>query len=665
MSNWHIEGFDVAKRNCETLIVGAGAAAMNCAVHLAEFNRQNGMADFSGGIKIITGGIPLGTSRMSGSDKQTYYKLGTAAETADSAVSMAKSLTAAGCCHEDLAMIESISSLREFFHLVRSGVPFPHDSMGSFVGYKTDHDPFERATSAGPKTSKFMCECLQREAQELGIEMVDNQEVVHLFSTAGSLSGILTVDKKLSAAGKLEKAFSLWQAKNYVLATGGPGELYKTSVYPASQPSIHGLCLMAGMKVDNITESQFGLASTKFRWNVSGTYMQAVPRIFSTDAAGGDERDFLNDAFDSTSLMATDIFLKGYQWPFDPQRIDSKKSSLVDMLVFRENQRGRRVFMDFRNNPKPIDEPFTVEKLLPEARDYLTLAGATQATPIERLAHMNTPAIEIYAEHNIDIRTEPLEISVCHQHCNGGIAVDKWWRAEGMSNVFVIGELAGTHGVKRPGGSALNAGQAGGLRAAEFIANKTYGTAVNAPAEPDIKKILSIYANRTGGIDPAAMLENLKEIMTAAAGHIRSKSLADDAKNKIAGMLEDMGSCGFALEKSADVITAVRVRHLVVTAMAIVESIRSLLAAGAGSRGSHLVLDPAGEILDELLVDENGRPIRAIPENLELRDRVIQASYNASAGMTTSMVPVRKVSLTKDAFETAWAKYNQKAIYSL
>ena len=60
----------------------------------------------------------------------------------------------------------------------------------------------------------------------------------------------------------------------------------------------------------NLTESQYGLASTKFRWNVSGTYMQVVPRIYSTDAAGGDEREFLTDYFPDMPSMATNIFLK-------------------------------------------------------------------------------------------------------------------------------------------------------------------------------------------------------------------------------------------------------------------------------------------------------------------------------------------------------------------
>ena len=46
-------------------------------------------------------------------------------------------------------------------HLVELGVPFPSNEYGEFVGYKTDHDPASRATSAGPLTSKFMTEKLQ------------------------------------------------------------------------------------------------------------------------------------------------------------------------------------------------------------------------------------------------------------------------------------------------------------------------------------------------------------------------------------------------------------------------------------------------------------------------------------------------------------------------
>ncbi|GAJ11184.1 unnamed protein product, partial [marine sediment metagenome] len=104
---------------------------------------------------------------------------------------------------------------------------------------------------------------------------------------------------------------------------------------------------------------------------------------------------------------------------------------------------------------------------------YLKKTGAFQDTPIKRLFAMNPLAIEIYKENGIDLYSEPLEIAVCAQHNNGGFAVNKWWQSN-IPRTFVIGEMAGTHGVKRPGGSALNTGQVGGLRAAEYIVN-VYG----------------------------------------------------------------------------------------------------------------------------------------------------------------------------------------------
>ncbi|MFZ2148767.1 MAG: FAD-binding protein, partial [Sedimentisphaerales bacterium] len=432
----------ISVHHYNTVIVGAGAAGMNCAVHLCQFMEQKGVANPKDRIAVVTAGLSLGASRMSGSDKQTYYKIGTSPDVPDSAEEFAKSLTAAGCCHGDSALIESIGSLREFYHLVQAGVPFPTDSSGTFIGYKTDHDPYERATSAGPKTSRFMSECLQKQLERYGVRIFDAQEVAHLL-TIGSveskrIAGVVTVDKK--SADQTNHSINVFFGANIVLAAGGPGEMFKTTVYPKGQFGIHGLAFKAGLIGANLTESQFGLASIKFRWNVSGTYMQAIPRIFSTDApafacesksGGKDKKEFLTDFFPSMSKMATDIFLKGYQWPFDPQRIENLQSSLVDILVFNETQKGRRVFMDFLRNPinSGSMEEFNIDDLEPEAKEYLQKAGALQKTPIERLAHMNTPAIEIYKENGIDLYSEPLEIAVCAQHNNGGFAVNKWWES--------------------------------------------------------------------------------------------------------------------------------------------------------------------------------------------------------------------------------------------
>ena len=50
-----------------TIIVGTGAAGLNAAVTLHKLGQKN--------IALITEGRYMGTSRNTGSDKQTYYKM--------------------------------------------------------------------------------------------------------------------------------------------------------------------------------------------------------------------------------------------------------------------------------------------------------------------------------------------------------------------------------------------------------------------------------------------------------------------------------------------------------------------------------------------------------------------------------------------------------------
>jgi succinate dehydrogenase/fumarate reductase flavoprotein subunit len=660
-----------------TIIVGAGAAGMNCAVHLYEFMEQKGIERPQDRIAVVTAGLPLGASRMSGSDKQTYYKMGTSPDVADSAQEFARSLTAAGCCHGDLALAEAIGSLREFYHLVQAGVPFPHDPMGSYIGYKTDHDPYERATSAGPKTSKFMSECLQKQVKRYGIRIFDHQEMAELV-TAGTgsdkrIAAVAAVDRKSIKDGSY--ALNLFMAGNFVLAAGGPGEMYETTVYPRGQVGIHGLAFRAGLAAENLTESQFGLASIKFRWNVSGTYMQVVPRIFSTDANGNDPREFLTPFFSSMSKMATDIFLKGYQWPFDPQRIAGHQSSLVDVLVFSETQKGRRVFMDFLKNPigSPAMKKFDLYDLEPEALGYLKATGALQATPIERLFHMNPPAIDIYTENNIDLYKEPLEIAVCAQHNNGGIAIDRWWQTS-IPRTFCIGEMAGSHGVKRPGGSALNAGQAGGLRAAEYIVNTCGGEVVGKKAFSNIKaslaqlvKRLDSYAAAKGDYTPAVVISEIRSRMTRSGGHIREMVDASRALCEAVTLYNGLSSRGFKLKSGKDLPLAIQAEHMALASVGYLKAVVELLRQGSGSRGSHLVLSPDGVEVHKDVIDKVTRkPLRYKPENQELRKSILRVEFDAAATdlFSTKVVPVRTEPKDRKAFEPAWKDFREGNLFA-
>ena len=302
----------VVFRRYHTIVVGSGAAGLNAALRLHEMGQTD--------IAIITEGMRMGTSRNTGSDKQTYYKLSLGGEVQDSVRQMAATLFEGGCVDGDIALAEAANSIRSFFHLVELGVPFPINESGEYIGYKTDHDPINRGTSAGPYTSKYMTEALEKRVTEAKIPVWDRHLAVRLLTRRENgetaAAGVIALD--LSAPEDAQLV--VFAAANVVWATGGEAGMYQASVYPYAHSGATGLLFEAGAKGKNLTESQYGVASTKFRWNLSGSFQQCLPRYVSVDARGEDEREFLLDAFSTPQNMLNAIFLKGYQWPFDPRK---------------------------------------------------------------------------------------------------------------------------------------------------------------------------------------------------------------------------------------------------------------------------------------------------------------------------------------------------------
>jgi len=357
----------------------------------------------------------------------------------------------------DIALCEAANSARCFYRLVQMGVPFPHNAFGEYAGYQTDHDTRSRATSAGPLTSKFMTEALERGAAERHVPILDQTLVFELLTDEDGVRGLLALDMRGKSLVQINCA-------HVILCTGGAAHVYHDSVYPESQHGMTGMAVAAGAAAANLHCWQYGLASVGFRWNVSGSYQQTLPRFVSADDLGV-ERDFLLEALSPRDAVNL-CFLKGYQWPFDNKKVPG--SSEIDLLVKKQTDLGRRVYMDYRQNPAQYNESL----LSDEAKAYLQNCGALLDTPIERLRAMNPAAIELYRAHGIDLERDRLEIKVCAQHHNGGIMVDTDWRST-VKGLYVAGEAAGTFGRARPGGSALNSTQVGSLRAAGHIARSS------------------------------------------------------------------------------------------------------------------------------------------------------------------------------------------------
>ncbi len=640
----------VATTRLHTIVLGSGAAGLNAAVELW----KRGVKD----IAILTEGLKMGTSINTGSDKQTYYKLAMCGSEADSPKSMAESYFAGGSMHGDLALVEATLSAQAFLNLVGLGVPFPHDEYGQIVGYKTDHDPRQRATSIGPYTSREMCRALIREVRALGIPLLEKRYAVELLTTGKGrkkrAAGIVAVDSKCKP--------EVYLADNVVFAVGGPGGLYKTSVYPNVHTGAIGLALKAGAKAQSLPESQYGMASTKFRWNVSGTYMQVVPRFISTDAKGKDEQEFLLPYFKNAGEMNSQVFLKGYQWPFDSRK-SIGGSSIVDILVYIETVlKGRRVYMDFTRNASG----YKLSGLSEEARDYLKKSGAKQKLPIGRLRHMNPGAIQLYANNRIDISKDPLEIAVCAQHNNGGLASNAWWESPNLKHLFPVGEVNGSHGVYRPGGSALNAGQVGSMRAAEYIANKysedtlsdkdARRTAVKSVKE--IGKWMKKSAKAKVGW--REIREELQERMSEAGAHIRSSTVIEEAVDEAWAqyvVLEKQACLGD--DNARGMIEALRNRQLCYAHAVYLESIRFAIESGVGSRGSAVVLDRKGKRIHSKLSGDWKIQL----ERSSFRDKVQETSVSDTGRIKHAWVKRRAMPDSDLWFETVWARFRKGEIY--
>ena len=639
------------------IIIGSGAAGFQAALRLY----QNGERDLA----IITENIKSGTSRNTGSDKQTYYKLTLSGNDADSVRNMAEDLFAGQCVDGDQALCEAALSARCFFALTELGVPYPCTEHGEFMGYKTDHDRGRRATSAGPYTSKLMTEALERSVKEKQILILDQMQAIQILTYMNQVKGILCLDKNIHS----EPAYKIIWCKNVILATGGPAGMYHDSVYPVSQTGSTGMAFEAGASGKNLTEWQFGMASLNPRWNVSGTYMQVLPSFISTDQDGNDEKEFLLDYFNELPDLLSMVFLKGYQWPFDVNKIFGG-SSVIDLLVYQETVlKKRRVFLDYRVNPGNLekDRDLPYASMIPEAKEYLSQAGACFGTPIERLKHMNEPAILFYQDHHVDLFKERLEIAVCAQHNNGGLSTNHLWETN-LSGLYAIGEVCASHGVTRPGGTALNAGQVGAVRAAEgiFLKKRTHMKEASPSTESGIKERLRIQAldrirlseHAEGNCPLSELWINASKRMSAAAGMIRNQVQMETALKET----ED-DICQFMQKAKSPSVSQLslfyKLYDMLLSQKMYLFAMLDYAKAGGGSRGSALYTDSTGELPGFPGCQTFGELYRCRLDQ-KMHGQEVQEVTLKEGTPSASRRPVRPLPDVDYFFENQWRIYRER-----
>lgn len=621
LEHLNVGDYDIPVFQCDALVIGSGAAGLRAAV---EMKRRD--VD----IMVISQSAWGGTSACSGSDKQTLHTANTK-DQGDDFQAMAASIRAGGAMDEDTAYIEAVGSVRAMASLQYLGLPLPQDTLGGTLRYQTDHDEVGRATSCGPRTSRLMVKVLAEEAIRLNIPFHNHTTAAKIL-TAGQgdqaeVVGVLTIRPKTSTETN-PYGLALFQCAALVVAAGGPGELYRDSVFPNGCFGTLGLALETGLELVNITESQFGIGTRRegFPWNLSGTYVQVIPHIYSVDT-NGTEHHFLADYYRTTQEMASNIFRKGYQWPFHASRMLDFQSSLVDLAIFNEGRKGRRVYMDFNRNllPVPGDQAFSLDRLDDDVRTYLKNAGASHELPIDRLRYMNPLAIELYKRYKVDITADPLEFAVNNQHMNGGIAVDTWGRTN-VTGIYAVGEAAGTHGATRPGGSALNAGQVFGTRVAEHIAASGR---TNAPSGADAARQATIALGQIEDVLNMGSTHTSRDIraevqarMSDHAGILCTPQDVAQARAAAGHLNDAIRLDGISYSRNSEVGRVLQWQQMALASEAVLAALDHYIAEGGGSRGARAICDPDGSSLPEARTGSLSE-VRFRPERDEDKHRQI------------------------------------------
>lgn len=651
-----VSGCTIPVYSCDALVLGSGAAGMRAVVEL----HRRGVD-----VLVASTGLFAGTSACSGSDKQTLYTASTDYK-GDNFVNYAKSLCSGGAMDFSTAYVEAVGSNDAVGGLQFMGLPLPHDDQGAILRYQTDHDEAGRATSCGPRTSKLMVKVLFEEALTLGARILPSCSGIQIVKeTVDGEDRVLGVIALHREEKRNDYGLVFIQSEDLVIATGGPGELYRDSVYPHHCHGGLGIALEAGIELCNVTESQFGIGTprTTFPWNLSGTYVQVMPRVYSVDAEGN-EIHFLKRYYRTTREMVSNTFRKGYQWPFHSTRMLDYGSSLFDLAVFLEQQAGRKVYLDFLRNPEPVneDEQFSLEDLDPDVRAYLENNEALFELPIDRLHRMNPLAIELYRMHGTDLATEPLEFAMNNQHMNGGILINNWGQTS-LTGCYAIGEAAGSHGVTRPGGAALNSGQVFGKRVAIAIKRDRLHRVVSKPGAENISSALERtlasadqFVNAESGKTTKEIKTEIQARMSDYAGIICTADEVEQALEAARVLNQQIESEGIRVSSPSMVGAAFRWRHMAWVSEAVLTTLDHYIKNGGGSRGARAICSDAGTGCPEANGEDLSR-FRFVEEQEKDRNEKLAVSHGADGFTIRSVAVDLTPEVKREFFEKGWGAY--------
>ena len=386
---------------------------------------------------------------------------------------------------------------------------------------------FPRLAHVGDATGLEIIRTLQERGIHEGIDIFMEYTVRTLLKEGDRVTGCV-------AYTRVEGDIHAFSAKSVVLATGGITRCW--SVCSGSWEYTgdgHALALWAGAELRDMEFVQFH--PTGMVWPPS------VRGILVTEGVRGEGGRLTNSEgsrfmFDYVPEMFAgdhaDTIEESDQWV---EEVVSGKLATVRRppeLLTRDVV------------AKAINSEVKAGRGSPHGGAFLDISHRGEEAILKKLPSMHHQFKELAG---VDISKEPMEVGPTAHYVMGGVRVDAESQETTVPGLFACGEVAsGLHGANRLGGNSLSDLIVFGKRAGEYAAKRAKDLAQPSIDEEQVGQAIDDMLAplmREGGENPGQIYDEMRDMMQAKVGIIRTKNELEEALEDIKSFKERALAC--------------------------------------------------------------------------------------------------------------------------
>ena len=378
---------------------------------------------------------------------------------------------------------------------------------------------FPRLAHVGDATGLEIIRTLQERGIHEGIDIFMEYTVRHLLKEGDRVTGCV-------AYTRVDGDFHAFSAKSIVLATGGITRVW--SVCSGSWEYTgdgHALALWAGAELRDMEFVQFH--PTGMVWPPS------VRGILVTEGVRGEGGRLTNSEGQRFMFDYVPEMFAG-----DHAETIEESDQWVEEVVSGKLATVRRPPELLTRDvvAKAINSEVKAGRGSPHGGAFLDISHRGEEAILKKLPSMHHQFKELAG---VDISKEPMEVGPTAHYVMGGVVVDAETQESTVPGLYACGEVAsGLHGANRLGGNSLSDLIVFGKRAGEYAAKRAKDLAQpvidDSKVHQAIAEMLEPFANE-GGENPGLIYDELRDMMQAKVGIIRTKEELDEAIEDLKG----------------------------------------------------------------------------------------------------------------------------------